>query len=741
MNQIFLIQGMKCAACAASIERAVRKLPDIESATVNLAAEKLNATFDTEVVSAEDIISAVKKAGFGAVLQDETNSKPRSKAKEIKSIRNRFIASAIFAVPLLYISMGHMVGLPLPNIISPDTNPLYFALVQMLLTLPIMLIGYKFYITGIKALFHLSPNMDSLIAVSTTCAFSYGIYATIMISSGHAEYAHSLYFEGAGVILTMITLGKYLEARAKSKTGEAIEKLVRLAPDTACVLRDGEELVIPLAEVAVGDIVVVRPGERLPVDGTVTEGSTSIDESMLTGESMPSEKSAGDTVTGGTVNKNGYIKYRAERIGNDTALAKIINLVEEAQSSKAPIAKLADTVAGFFVPAVMAIALLSCIAWYIVGESLTFSLTIFISVMVIACPCALGLATPTAIMVGTGKGAEHGILIKNGETLETTHKVDTAVFDKTGTITEGKPRVTDIITAENVDPEELLLSAASAEAASEHPLGEAVVERAKSDGLSLVPISEFESSTGLGISATINGKRMILGNARFIEQNKITPSELQARAAELQSEGKTPIYIASEGSLLGIMAVADTVKSDSREAIARLHKMGIETVMLTGDNEITAHAIAKSVGIDRVVSEVMPDQKSNEVKRLRDEGRMVAMIGDGINDAPALTQANVGMAIGNGTDIAIESADIVLMRSSITDVATAVKLSRATVRNIKQNLFWAFGYNVIGIPVAMGVLHIFGGPLLNPMIAGTAMSLSSVSVLLNALRLRRFRAD
>ena len=549
-----------------------------------------------------------------------------------------------------------------------------------------------------------------------------------------------LYFESAAVILTLITLGKYFETVSKGKTSEAIKKLMGLAPKTAVIIRNDTEVEIPIDEVEVGDIIVVKPGERIPVDGIVTEGTTSVDESMLTGESIPVEKHVGDTVIGASINKNGSIRYKATRVGKDTVLSQIIKLVEDAQGSKAPIAKLADIISGYFVPIVMGLALLSGLGWYFIGrESIIFALTIFISVLVIACPCALGLATPTAIMVGTGKGAEYGVLIKSGEALEIAHKIDTVVFDKTGTITEGKPKVTDVFTADEITKEELIMISASAEKGSEHPLGEAIVKYADDLGIGTKSISDFIAIPGHGIEVTIDGRQVLLGNRKLMTDRKVPLENWEALSDRLADEGKTPMYIAVSGKLAGIIAVADTVKENSKKAIDRLHRMGIKVVMITGDNKKTAQAIAKQVGIDRVLSEVLPQDKADEVKKLQSEGKKVAMVGDGINDAPALAQADVGIAIGSGTDVAMESADIVLMRSDLRDVSTAIQLSRSTIRNIKENLFWAFAYNTIGIPVAMGILHIFGGPLLNPMIAGAAMSLSSVSVVTNALRLRRFK--
>ncbi len=602
-----------------------------------------------------------------------------------------------------------------------------------------MIAGYKFYKVGLKNLVKLSPNMDSLISIGTLAAFIYGIFAIYKIMQGDHEYAMHLYFESAAVILTLITLGKYLEAVSKGKTSQAIKALMGLAPKTATIIRDNKEIVVPVEEVIVGDIVLVKPGEKLPVDGEVIEGNTSIDESMLTGESIPVEKSMGSSVIGASINKTGFIKYKATRVGRDTALAQIVKLVEDAQGSKAPIAKLADVISAYFVPVVIGLAVIASVGWLIAGETPIFSLTMFIAVLVIACPCALGLATPTAIMVGTGKGAENGVLIKGGEPLETTYKLKTIVFDKTGTITEGKPKVTDIIT-NGESEEEILILAASAEKGSEHPLGEAIVKDAEEKGLSLKVIDKFNAIPGHGIEVEIDKKSILLGNKKLMMEKNINISSLDETSDRLASEGKTPMYIAIDGNAAGIIAVADTVKASSKNAIESLHKMGIKVAMITGDNKRTADAIAKQVGIDIVLSEVLPEDKANEVKKLQVDGNRVGMVGDGINDAPALAQADIGIAIGSGTDVAIESADIVLMRSDLMDVISAIKLSKATIKNIKENLFWAFGYNVLGIPVAMGVLHIFGGPLLNPMIAAGAMSLSSVSVLLNALRLRRFKA-
>ena len=734
----FKVEGMSCSACANRVERITKKIDGVESANVNFATEKLTVRVDAEKVRYSDIKLAVDKAGFKLIKEEDQIKEVSKKKDESKILLNRFIFSLIFTVPLLIISMGHMVGMPLPSIIDPMKNPLNFALIQLVLTIPVMVAGYKFYKIGYKNLFKLSPNMDSLIAIGTSAAVAYGLFAIYKILNGETHYAMHLYFESAVVILTLITLGKYLEAVSKGKTSEAIKKLMGLAPKTATIIKNGKEVSIPIEEVIVGDIILVKPGEKLPVDGEIIEGSTSIDESMLTGESIPVEKNIGSTVIGASINKAGFIKYKATKVGKDTALAQIVKLVEEAQGTKAPIAKMADIIAAYFVPTVMALAIIAAVGWLIAGESTVFALTIFISVLVIACPCALGLATPTAIMVGTGKGAENGVLIKGGEALETTYKIDTIVFDKTGTITEGKPKVTDII-CNGIKEEEVLVLAASAEKGSEHPLGEAIVREAEDRSLEFKSLEHFKAVPGHGIEVTIEGKDILLGNKKLMIENNINIESLHVESDRLATEGKTPMYIAINNKLSGIIAVADTVKENSKAAIEELKKMNVNVAMITGDNKKTAEAIAKSVRIDIVLAEVLPEDKANEVKKLQGQNRKVAMVGDGINDAPALVQADVGIAIGSGTDVAIESADIVLMKSDLKDVVTAIRLSKATIKNIKENLFWAFGYNVLGIPVAMGVLHIFGGPLLNPMIAAAAMSFSSVSVLLNALRLKRFK--
>lgn len=739
MKKDFKVTGMTCAACSSRVERVLNKMEGVTKAEVNLATEDLHVDYDDSKLNTQDIIGKIEKAGYGAYeVKEDTKIDETDKEEAINSLKKRFVLSLVFAVPLLYISMGHMMGAPLPNIINPMDNAMNFALIQLILVIPVMIVGRKFFISGFKNLVHLSPNMDSLIAIGTSAAFLYGIYAIVKIAGGDTHFSMDLYFESGATILTLITLGKYLEAKTKGKTSEAIKKLMGLAPKKATIIVDGVEKVISIDEVKVGDVILVKPGEKLPVDGEIIEGTTTIDESMLTGESIPIDKNIGDKVFGASINKFGMFKYKATKVGKDTALAQIIKLVEQAQGSKAPIAKMADIISGYFVPTVITLAVISSIVWAISGKGLEFSLTIFIAVLVIACPCALGLATPTAIMVGTGKGAENGILIKSGVALEGAHKINTVVFDKTGTITEGKPKVTDIVT-KGLSEDELLRYAFSAEKGSEHPLGEAIVVAGIERELELFEIASFKSVPGEGIVTLINNKNILIGNNKLMKNNNINITSVENDVKLLASQGKTPMYMAIDGNLAGVIAVADTLKSNSKKAVEALHKLGIEVVMLTGDNEKTAQAIAKEVGIDKVVSDVLPGDKANEVKRLQDEGKNVAMVGDGINDAPALAMANIGIAIGSGTDVAIESADIVLMRSDILDVVGAIQLSKATIKNIKENLGWAFGYNTLGIPVAMGILYAFGGPLLNPMIAAFAMSFSSVSVLLNALRLKRFK--
>ena len=734
MEKSYQITGMTCSACAGRIERTLNKLNGVDKANVNFAAEKLYVSFDDKNINESEIVSAIKKAGYNIAGKNAKSEMPAHKKLLI-----RFIISMIFTVPLLIISMGHMVGMPLPKIIDPMENPLNFAIIQLALTIPVMATGYMFYLKGIKNLFRLSPNMDSLIAVGTLSSVVYGIFAITKIKNGHEHMAMELYFESAAVILTLITLGKYLESLSKGKSSQAIKELMELSPKIATVRRGKKELQVKSELVQIGDTVIVKPGEKFPVDGTVTLGTTSVDESMLTGESMPVTKNVGDKVIGTTVNKNGYIEYTAEKIGEDTAISQIIKLVEEAQGKKAPIARLADVISAYFVPAVILLAIIAAVGWKIAGESNDFCITIFISVLVIACPCALGLATPTAIMIATGQGAKNGILIKGGEVLENAHKINTVVFDKTGTITEGIPVVTDIKT-NGINENDLLLYAAAAEKLSEHPLGDSIVKEANSINITIPEAENFESISGMGIKAVVNGKQIIIGNEKIINEYKIK-DDFISQITTFANQGKTAVICAVDGKAAGIIAISDQIKETSRSAVSKLENKGINTVMLTGDNKQTALTIAGYAGIKNVIYEVLPEDKAAEIKKIQESGKITAMVGDGINDAPALAQSDVGIAIGSGTDIAIESADIVLMNGSLEGVNTAIKLSHATIRNIKQNLFWAFGYNVLGIPIAMGLLHIFGGPLLNPMIAAAAMSLSSVSVLSNALRLRNFKAD
>ncbi len=733
MEKSLKITGMTCSACSGRIERTLNKLNGITEAKVNFATEKLYITFDENTITENDIISAIKKSGYG--IEDKQTKKAIPPHKKLFI---RFVISAIFTIPLLIICMGHMVGMPLPQIIEPMENPLNFAVIQLCLTVPVMITGIMFYIKGIKNLIHLSPNMDSLIAVSTLSSIVYGIYAITRIKSGHTHMAMELYFESVAVILTLITLGKYLEAISKGKSSQAIKELMELSPKIATVRRGTKEIQVKTDFIKIGDTILVKPGEKFPVDGVITLGSSSADESMITGESMPIIKNIGDKVIGATVNKNGYIEYTAEKVGEDTAIAQIIKLVEEAQGNKAPIARLADKVSAWFVPAVILLAIIASVGWKIAGESNDFCMTIFVSVLVIACPCALGLATPTAIMIATGQGAKNGILIKGGDVLEKTQKINTAVFDKTGTITQGIPAVTDIYTI-NSNENELLLYTASAEKSSEHPIGESIVREAEKRNLKLYDTTDFEAVSGMGIRTTINNKKVIIGNMRITQSDRIDISSVKSQFNKLSNEGKTVIICAVDGIAKGVIAISDEIRKSSKSAIESLKANEIDTVMLTGDNKQTALAIAQKAGISKVVYELLPKDKVSEIKNLQQDGKIVAMIGDGINDAPALAQADIGIAVGSGTDIAMESADIVLMKDGIDGVDTAIRLSRATIKNIKQNLFWAFGYNILGIPIAMGLLHIFGGPLLNPMICAACMSFSSVSVLSNALRLRKFK--
>ena len=741
----YIIEGMSCASCAMTVENAVSKMPGVDKASVNLATEIMTVEAN-DSVTPEDIAKVVDGVGYGArprgkSVEEELEEKNEKKEAHLREMKRNLTISAIFAVPLLFIAMADMVGIPMPAFLSPMQSPVSYALIQLALVLPIIWLGRHFFVDGFKALSKGHPNMDSLVALGTSAAFLYSLYGTYHVLEGHAHFAMNLYYESAGVILTLITLGKYFEAVSKGKTSMAIQTLVGLAPKMATVLRDGQEVEVPVEEVQVGDLIRVKPGEKVPVDGVVIEGNSTVDESMLTGESIPVSKAVGDEVIGASLNKTGSFILKATKIGKDTALSQIIHLVEQAQGSKAPIAKLADKVSGVFVPIVIVLALVSGLAWYFLGqESWVFALTITISVLVIACPCALGLATPTAIMVGTGKGAENGILLKSGEALEEANHVNMVVFDKTGTITNGTPVVTDVVTADNTDADALVRLAASLEVASEHPLGEAIVAKAKEQGATFDEVTNFEAIPGFGIKGHVGETLVYLGNEKWMRENGLANATMNDKANHFAEQGKTPLYIGYNDAVQGLIVVADTVKESSARAIQTLHEMGIQVAMMTGDHERTAQAIAAEVGIDRVFSEVLPQDKANYVSKLQEEGYIVAMVGDGINDAPALAQAQVGIAIGTGTDVAIESADAVLMKSDLMDVPAMLKLSRATIRNIKENLFWAFAYNVIGIPFAMGVLHLFGGPLLNPMIAGAAMSFSSVSVVLNALRLKRWKA-
>jgi len=753
------INGMHCAACSARVEKAVLKLEGVTTASVNLAAEKLFVEFsDAQTLTL--IKETIINTGYQVLESKQTSDASSTddnwvrKQKEINTWKIKAVTALIFAVPLFYITMAPMLPfewLPFRTPIHHTMKdfPLTFAIWQIVLIIPIIIAGYKFYIVGFMALVRRSPNMDSLIAIGTSAAVIYSVYNTWKIINGDLAAVDYLYYETAGVIFALVLLGKALEAVSKGKTNEAIKKLMGLTPKTAIMVQDGIEKEIQINEVKTGDIILVKPGEKIPVDGTVLAGLSAIDESMLTGESMPVDKKPGDTVYAATINTTGSIQFRADKVGADTALAQIIKLVEDAQGSKAPIAALGDKICAVFVPIVCLAAVVVGLSWFFATGNAAFSLSIFITMLVIACPCALGLATPTAIMVGTGKGAEYGILIKGGEALEITHKINTIVFDKTGTITEGKPRVTDVVLGNGVlrmdsGEDYFLQLAASAERGSEHPLGQAVVQEAEKRGLSVFPVTQFNAIPGRGIEAVIDAMQsqipILAGNRKLMEERSISLSALEAESDKLASECKTPMYVAINGKLSGVIAVADVVKASSGKAIENLHKMGIEVVMITGDNQKTAAAIAKQAGIDRVLAEVLPREKSNEVKLMQKEGKKVAMVGDGINDAPALVQADIGIAIGSGTDVAMESADIVLMRSDLMDVPTAINLSKQTIRTIKQNLFLAFAYNTLGIPIAGGLLYLFGGPLMNPMLAAAAMSLSSVSVVSNALRLKRFKA-
>lgn len=754
MKQTFNVTGMTCSACSAHVEKAVNKLEAVSKAEVSLMTNSMSVEYSSDALSPQDIIHAVEQAGYGASLPQKDKSTPlpdpnSQLAQELSAMKRRLIWSFVFLIPLFYISMGHMLGAPLPSFLMGMENALAFGLTQLLLTLPILYINDTYYKVGFKTLWHRAPNMDSLIAVGSAAAVIYGIFAIYQIGYGlgHsdmelvARYHMDLYFESAGMILTLITLGKFLEKRSKGKTSQAINRLMDLAPKTAHVLRDGAEVEIPVEEVRVGDHIVVRPGQSIPVDGVVVEGSSAVDESALTGESLPVDKGPGDKVAAASMNRSGSFTFEALRVGEDTTLAQMIRLVEEAAASKAPIAKLADKVAGVFVPVVMAIAAVTALVWFFVGGyDVTKALTAGVAVLVISCPCALGLATPVAIMVGTGKGAENGILIKSAEALETLHSIDTVVLDKTGTLTQGKPVVTDILPGDETDEAGLLTLAACLEAPSEHPLAAAIVEESRRRGLSSAVVTDFTAVHGRGVRASLKGHPFLAGNQAMMEEAGVSLGDFPQKAEELAAQGKTPLYFADEKQVLGVIAVADTPKPTSAQAVSAFRQLGLDVVMLTGDNQRTADAIGKELGVTQVMAQVLPQDKEAKVRQLQEQGKKVAMVGDGINDAPALARADVGLAIGAGTDVAIESADIVLMKSDLLDAAAAVELSRATIRNIKENLFWAFFYNTLGIPLAAGVFYHWTHWQLNPMFAAAAMSLSSFCVVSNALRLRFFKS-
>ena len=750
MKQKFDVTGMTCSACSAHVEKSVSKLEGVQCVNVNLLQNSMVVEYDDNALGTTDIIHAVESGGYGASVQGENKTQEAPKnvaAEEMHHMKRRLIASFCFLIPLFYISMGHMMGAPLPAILLGDENVMIFALTQLFLTIPVLIINKKYYVVGFKALWNRAPNMDSLIALGSAASVVYSVFAiySMAYAMGHGDlmtahhYGMELYFESAAMILTLITVGKYMETRSKGKTSEAISKLMDLAPKTATVLRNGVEQEIPVEEVVTGDTIIVKPGQRIPVDGKIIEGFSAVDESAITGESIPVEKQVGDTVIGATVNKSGYFRMTATRVGKDTTLSQIIVLVEEAGASKAPIAKLADKVSGVFVPVVITIAVLAAVIWFVAGnQPFSFALSIGIAVLVISCPCALGLATPTAIMVGTGKGAEYGILVKSAESLEIAHQVQTVVLDKTGTLTEGKPVVTDVVLAKGILRNRLLKQAAAVEALSEHPLAEAIVAYAKEKEVAFEKAENLTATAGQGVEADVAGKHILAGNLKMMQERGIQLGEWEEKAVELAEEGKTPLFFAENETFLGIVALADTLKPTSKAAVDAFHQMGIEVVMLTGDNKRTAEAIAKELDI-QVIAEVLPQDKEREVRRLQEQGKKVAMIGDGINDAPALMRADVGVAIGAGTDVAMESADIILMKSDLMDAVTAIELSHATIRNIKENLFWAFFYNACGIPLAAGVFYPFLEWKLNPMFAAAAMSFSSAFVVGNALRLRLFR--
>ncbi|HIS69107.1 MAG TPA: heavy metal translocating P-type ATPase [Candidatus Gallacutalibacter stercoravium] len=756
----YQVTGMTCAACQANVTRCVQKLEGVADVNVSLLANQMTVSYDEEKLGADQICSAVAGIGYGAApleqkkeaqggFRSEWQNRKQQTEENQKSMKHRLVASIVLLIPLMYIAMGHMLHLPVPSFLTGTENVLVSALAQLVLTIPILFINRHFFQNGFKSLFHRAPNMDSLVAIGSGASMVYGLFAMFRLAYGFGhgdmavveEYSHALYFESAAMILTLVTVGKYLEAKSKTKTSDALGKLVDLAPKTAVVVRGGEEQTIPAEQVIAGDIVVIRPGEGIPVDGVVTQGHGYVDQAAITGESIPVEKNPGDTVISATINKNGTFRFQASKVGEDTTLSQIIRLVDEAGNSKAPIARLADKVSGIFVPVVMGIAVLTAVIWMLAGQSFEFALSNAIAVLVISCPCALGLATPVAIMVGTGKAAEMGILIKSAESLENLHNVDTVVLDKTGTITSGHPSVTDIVMLDPaIDPHNFLEEAAAVEMGSEHPLAQAVVERAQKDGLTLPNASEFEAQPGRGVKATVGAHTYLAGNVALMEENQVANSQQAAQKAQILAQaGKTPLLFARDGKVVGIIAVADTIRQSSREAIRRFSEMGLRVVMLTGDNRVTAEAIRKELDISEAIADVLPTDKEAKIRALQEQGHKVAMVGDGINDAPALTRADIGIAIGAGTDIAIDSADVVLMKDSLGDVATAIDLSRAVVRNIRMNLFWAFFYNILGIPVAAGALFPAFGIRLSPMIGSAAMSLSSVCVVTNALRLRFFK--
>ena len=746
MNKTYKVVGLACASCAAHAEKTVQRLDGVEKASVNFATGELAVLFDEKKITPPDLQKAVKSAGFELVITEEKPTMADSSVKKHKEDRilwTKVMVATVFTLPLLYLAMGPMIGLPMPFFLHLSAqNGKYavaYAMVQLLLTLPVLAVGYKIFTGGFKRILKLSPNMDSLIAIGTTASFGYSVYSLVRVVFFDAHAVHELYFETAAGIIALILLGRAIEAAGKGKTNEAIKKLTELAPTTATVLKEGKETEVPIDAVKIGDMIIVRPGGKIPVDGIVSEGSASVDEAMLTGESLPVDKKSGDRVYAASVNLNGALYFIAEKVGADTALAQIVRLVGEAQGRKAPIAKIADTISGFFVPVVFIVAAAAFAAWMLAGYGFPFALKIFVSVLVVACPCALGLATPAAIVVGTGVGAKHGILFKGGDALEAARGVDTVILDKTGTVTEGRPELTDVIVCEAYKETGLLRVAASAEMGSEHPLGMAVVRAAEKEGLELLKAEVFEAVAGFGILALVEKRQVIIGSCKLLEQHKIAAKNLEAYAEGLSEQGKTPMFVAINGKVAGLLAVADIIKQSSGAAVSTLEQAGYTVMMMSGDNQRTALAIAQKVGIDKVLADALPAEKAAEVEKLRAQGRRVAFVGDGINDAPALAAADIGIAVGSGTDIAIESADIVLVKSDLTGVAVALELSKKTIRNIKQNLFWAFLYNTLGIPIAAGLLFLFGGPLLSPMICAAAMVLSDFSLLLNVLRLRFFR--